>query len=172
MRSSGKVNAEAIVRAADLRTTLDLSGEPGFEDYGASLQKNLRLLRKAFGFRATDVAEFCNVTRQTVLNIENGSTTLKKPMYMAILGVMGYNKAKYLSNPFAIGVWEWYIFESKPPSKKIGLFKNTFESFIENYYQNRDCEKCMELKLSWPVIKNMFFEDSWDLESLGGVADA
>lgn len=130
-----------------------------FDSYGMSFQRNLRLLRKSFGLKATDLADFCKTTRQTILNIENGSSTLKKPMFVSLLHLMGQNKAKWLSNPLAFDVWEYYIYEKPIPTHKKRLFCLTLESYIENFYRCGRSDDCLGIKFSWAVMKDILVKN-------------
>lgn len=48
------------------------------------LQSSLSILRKAAGWSAEDLGKLLDVTRQTIVNLENGKNTMTKVQYLAI----------------------------------------------------------------------------------------
>lgn len=55
------------------------------------LTKNLPILRKILGLTQSELADIIGLSRQTVVNIENGNQKMKRTTFMAIMYLFSLN---------------------------------------------------------------------------------
>ena len=88
-----------------------------FETCIYNLAKELPVLRKMVGLTQKDMAEILDVSRQTITNIESGSTKMKWSLFLAIMFIfsLDHNTSEYLKTidiPYS-NIKEWLIEKRK-----------------------------------------------------------
>ncbi len=81
------------------------------------LQSSLEAIRKAGGWTAEEFGEMIGVTKQTIRNLENKTTTMTKTQYIAIRSVLDYEAKENPDNKLLNDIVQ-YLLDSENLSEE------------------------------------------------------
>lgn len=132
-------------------------GPESFEVIGANFGKNLRILRKSFGYAAADLGAMVDIPVYRITGIETGCSHISREIFDKLMTKLDYFHANFSGNVLAMDVWRYYIYEEEPETTKKGMFLTTLLAYVDLFCKEKDNEKRLKVILTWCVLKNVIF---------------
>lgn len=132
-------------------------GPESFEVIGANFGKNLRILRKSFGYSSAELSAMIELPIYRVTGVETGNSAISREIFYKLMTKLDYFHAKFIGNALAMDVWRYYIYEEEPETTKKGMFLTTLLAYVDLFCKEKDNEKRLKVILTWCVLKNVIF---------------